>query len=101
MREIRLSRQARDDIGQIWDYLAAQNLQIADRVLQRLDARFEVLQQFPETGVHRRDIDDTARMLIEHPYIIFYRIIPNGVQITRILHGARNIGAQSFNDEAE
>ena len=101
MRRVRLSRTAREDIGQIWNYLAVENLQAADRLLHRLDARFLVLFQFPETGVARPDIDQTARMLIEHPYISFYRILPDLIQIIRILHGARDIGALSFDDEPE
>ena len=98
-REVRLSRAAREDIGQIWDYLAVENPGAADRLLVRLDARFQVLLQFPEAGTARPDIDENVRMLVEHPYVILYRILPNVVQIVRILHGARDIGTLSFDDE--
>ena len=49
----------------------------------------------------RPDIHQTARMIVEHPYVILYRVLPGIVQIVRILHGARNIGALSFDDEPE
>jgi toxin ParE1/3/4 len=101
MRGLRLSQLARDDIGGIWDYVAAENLRSADRVLLRFDARLKVLRQFPETGVARPDIDQTARMLVEHPYVIVYRGLPDVVQIVRVLHGARNIASLRFNDELE
>ena len=30
-------------------------------------------------------------MLVEPPYVILYRVIPTGVEIVRVLHGARRI----------
>lgn len=33
-------------------------------------------------------------MLVEPPYLIFYRRRSDHIQIVRILHGARNIDAQ-------
>jgi plasmid stabilization system protein ParE len=37
-----------------------------------------------------------ARVLVESPYLILYRLIPEGVQIVRVLHGARRIGRVMF-----
>ena len=35
-------------------------------------------------------------MLVERPYLILYRVMSDGVQIVRILHGARDIDATIF-----
>jgi hypothetical protein len=37
-----------------------------------------------------------ACALVELPYLILYRIIPAGVQIVRVLHGARYIDSTLF-----
>jgi len=40
-------------------------------------------------------------LLIEPPYLIFYRIRPDAIQIVRVLHGARNIDARLFGEGLE
>jgi plasmid stabilization system protein ParE len=46
--------------------------------------------------VARPDIADAARVLVEAPYLILYRIVPEGPQVVRVLHGARNIDSILF-----
>jgi plasmid stabilization system protein ParE len=40
-------------------------------------------------------------MLVERPYLILYRVIPDGVQIVRVLHGARDIDSALFMEGIE
>ncbi len=40
-------------------------------------------------------------MLVEQPYLIFYRIRSDVVQIVRVLHGARNIDGKLFDEGLE
>ena len=35
-------------------------------------------------------------MLVEAPYLILYRVVPDAVQIVRVIHGARDITAHNF-----
>jgi len=37
-------------------------------------------------------------MLVERPYVILYRIAPDGPQIVRVLHGARMLGRDLFTE---
>jgi len=37
-------------------------------------------------------------MLGERPYLILYRVLPEGVQIVRVLHGARHIDRAVFEE---
>ena len=46
------------------------------------------------------DVTD-ARVLVEPPYLILYRIVPVGPQIVRVLHGARHIDAALFGEGME
>lgn len=91
MPQIRYTRRARRDLIALWSYIADHNRAAADRVYLRLEARIKVLEEFPEIGPLRPDIAPDARVLVERPYLILYRIISDLVQIVRILHGARRI----------
>lgn len=73
----------------------------ADRVFARLEARVRPLTEFPEMGQARPDVDATARVLVEQSYLILYRILPDTVQIVRVLHGMRRIDAGLFHDGVE
>lgn len=85
----------------MWQAVAEHNITAADRVYDRIEARLEILQTFPEAGVVRPNIAPDARLLIEPPYLIFYRIAPDAIQIVRVLHGARNIDAKLFGQGVE
>lgn len=87
---LRLSGRARDDLLEIWEGVAAHDPAAADRLYDRLAARLRILDDFVEAGVARPDIAPEARMLVERPYVILYRVPPDGIQIVRVLHGARH-----------
>jgi toxin ParE1/3/4 len=74
-------------------------MEAADRVYERIEARLEILRTFPEAGVVRPNVAADARLLIEPPYLIFYRIWPEIIQITRVMHSARNIDAKLLGEE--
>ena len=96
MPQLRHTRRARRDLLGIWLDIAAKNEAAADAIFESLARRAKILEQFPEAGPLRHDIAPDARFLVERPYIILYRIIPEGVQIVRVLHGARHIGSDLF-----
>jgi toxin ParE1/3/4 len=73
----------------------------ADRVYDRIETRISLLKDFPEAGVAKPELAPEARMLVERPYLIFYRVTPNFVQVVRVLHGARRIGRSLLNEGAK
>jgi toxin ParE1/3/4 len=54
------------------------------------------LERFAEAGPLRPEIAFDARVLVEPPYLILYRVVPDGVQIVRVLHGARHVDITLF-----
>jgi toxin ParE1/3/4 len=98
---VRHTARARRDLVKIWVDIATDNPPAADRVYDRLEERVKILADFPKIGVARPDIDSTARALVESPWLILYRLIPEGVQIVRVLHGARHIDKDLFNEGLE
>ena len=95
---VRHTALARDDLLRIWLDIAADDPLAADRVLNRLEVRVGMLGRFPEAGPARPDIAPDARMLVERPYLILYRLTAGGVQIVRVLHGARHIDRLTFTE---
>jgi len=87
---------ARRDLIDIWLEVSKVNPTAADELYHRLEARVEILRRFPQSGRARLDIAPDARALVELPYLILYRIIPDGVQVVRVLHGARHIDRALF-----
>ena len=96
MTEIRHSSRARRDLIEIWLHIGNVNQAAADRVLRRLEARIEILRHFPEAGPLRAALGPEARILVEPPYLIFYRVVGEGVQIVRVVRSARRISPTMF-----
>jgi toxin ParE1/3/4 len=90
----RLSQQAEKDLEDLWIYLAQQDEIGADRQVARLLDRFPMLAQFPNMGRQRNELLTGLRSFPVKPYIIFYIILPERVEIVRILHQSRDIEGQ-------
>jgi toxin ParE1/3/4 len=50
-----------------------------------------MLVRFPEIGRSRPEIAPNLRSTLVHPYVIFYRLEGDAVQIIRILHGKSDL----------
>jgi plasmid stabilization system protein ParE len=92
MRVIVFSTQARKDLADAWDYIAAHNINAADRLVDRVEADVRKLADMPGMGHRRRDVND-VRLLFwaVHPYLIVYRFTRRTVYILRVVHGARDL----------
>lgn len=75
----------------IWCHIAIESPAAADRVLDRLAKRINLLRDYPELGASRPEIADEARILVEGNYLILYRIAGESIDIIRIVHGARDV----------
>lgn len=95
---VRHTHRARADLLDIWLEIASKNLAAADRLYDRFEARVRVLGEYPEIGTARPDVATEARMLIEGSYLILYRIRADDVQIVRVLHGARDVSRQLYQE---
>jgi toxin ParE1/3/4 len=87
----RLSKEAEQDLEDLWVYLAEQNDIAGDRQVAKLLNRFPMLAQFPAMGVSRDRLIQGLRSFPVKPYIIFYILIPDGIEILRIIHQSRDI----------
>ena len=79
------------DIADIIEYIAAHNVSAARRILNRFDELFDQISRNPEMGERRDDLAVGARIFSVGNYVVVYRAITNGVEIIRVVHGARDI----------
>jgi toxin ParE1/3/4 len=86
-----LHPEARADLDEIWEYIAADNLDAADRVLEEIYNSLGALVRFPRQGHTRPDL--TSRPLRFHvvrDYVIAYAPDEVPLAVIAILHGRRN-----------
>lgn len=93
MPAITLTVAARQDLLSIWEYIADDNPTAADRVLDTLDKKMALLAEHPFLGPARPDIAPDLRYLVSDNFVVLYRVLPDVVEIVRVLHGARNLTA--------
>ncbi len=90
----RLSRQADADLDDIADYVAADSPRAAIGILGALHDAFQTLAASPEIGNLRDDLMPSLRMFSpKRPasnYIIFYYVILDGIEVSDVIHGARD-----------
>lgn len=83
------SAEAEQDLIAIWVYVAADDPGAADRLLDRIDEACTQLAEFPDLGTGYEEIRAGLRLFPVRNYLILYRRIGSGVEIVRVIHGAR------------
>ena len=86
-----LTKRARRDVLQIWQYIARDSEQNADKFLAELIERFSMLGQNPRAGRQRDDIRPGIRGFPLGEYEILYRVGEPGVRISDVVHGRRDL----------
>lgn len=81
------------DIFDIWDHIAADSLAEADRWVDKLDEKFNLIATQPLMGRAREELFASLRSFPFGRYVIFYVSIEDGIDVVRVLHGARDIAA--------
>lgn len=91
-----LSPDARQDLIDIVEYIADDNLSAAYRLRDRLFAAFDLLAERPGLGHVRDDLiprESRVRFWAVGTYLVIYRPIGDAIQIVRVLSGYRDIAA--------
>jgi toxin ParE1/3/4 len=92
---------AKTDLVEIWDYVADDSEAHADAFVEKIDEKFRSLAARPYIGRKRDELGEDLRSFPVGRYVIFYRPLPNGVEIIRVLHGARDLDTIFHFDEGE
>ena len=96
LMDFRVAPQAESDLDEIWYFLATQSssIDVADRVVDSITARFVLLARQPYIGRRRdEDLRPGVRTFPVGDYVIAYRVDGDDVLILRVLRGSRDIEA--------
>ncbi len=93
MATVHRTAQAEEDIIDIWFYIAVENQSRlnADRFLQKMEKAFQKLAQTPLMGTTKNEYGKGLYQFPFGKYLIFYYLLDDGIEIVRVLHGARNL----------
>ena len=91
MNQFGISAAARSDLDDIWLYIAQHNIEAADRLISAIVSRFPKLAAIPELGRQRPELGSQLRSFPVGRHVIFYHPMKNGIEIVRVLHGARDL----------
>ena len=87
-----VSTEAEADLFEIWRWIAAGSVDLANRVEEQFFQLFEPLAQSPGIGHTRKDL--TGQPVLFFPlysFLVVYRADATVVQIVAILRGKRNL----------
>lgn len=89
-KRVRVSRAAKNDLDEIWFYIARDDIDAADRFVDFLTDKFPLLASSPAMGRARDELQPGLRSFPVKRYLIFYRQRKGGIDIVRVIHGARD-----------
>jgi toxin ParE1/3/4 len=90
MLPLRWTEQAVEHLGGIADFISASSPVYAEGVIHRIESRLQLLREQPAMGKATPAMPDpSVRELVVSPYRVFYRVLPDCIEILAILHGRR------------
>ena len=92
MLRVTKTAQAAQDLEDIWFHIAVDNMVAADALLDAIDDRCRVLVRQPMMGRARPELASGVRSFTVGRYVVFYCLSGAGIEVLRVLHGARDIG---------
>ncbi len=91
--QVLLTRQAETDLVEIWVHIAERSFRAADRYVAMIKRKCSALARSPGLGRPRDELAPGLRSFATGNHVVFYRKAENGIQVIRVLHGARDIDA--------
>jgi toxin ParE1/3/4 len=90
MARRRIRPDSKEDLNQIWTFVAVNNPKAGDAMIDRLTEAFEMLLTMPLAGRARPEFGENLRSFVVDNHVVFYETVPEGIDIVRIMHGRRN-----------
>jgi toxin ParE1/3/4 len=91
MSRVRFSLEASRDLEEIEGYISQDNPDAAARLILLVREKCELLSEQPGIGRDRSDVRSGLRGFPIGNYVIFYQPANDGIEVIRVLHGARDI----------
>ena len=80
------------DIESILDYLAEKvSIEKAEQILEKINSKLQLLVKFPQIGRRRDELYPGLRSVPLGDYLIFYRLVSEGIEVMRVVGGYRDL----------
>jgi toxin ParE1/3/4 len=86
-----ISQAAKTDLTEIWVYVAQDDVEAADRLVDAVLATAEKIAEWPEMGRQRPELLAGLWSFPVGRLLIFYRIRESAVEVVRVVHGRRDL----------
>ena len=91
MTGYRFHPEAETDLDEIWEYIAAENVNAADRVSAEIRQALDNLVPFPHTGHRRPDLTSRPlRFIRVRDYLVAYAPDEKPLGVIAVMHGHRD-----------
>ena len=91
MKQVKVAREADDDLFGIFLYHSPFGFEIAQRLVDEIIDVFGLLVRFPEMGRVRPELGPSLRSFPEGKYLIVYQVTAEEIVIVRGLHQSQDI----------
>lgn len=79
------------DLEEIWLYIAHENIDAADALIDQMMATCLLIAAKPTIGRARPELLPELRSFPVNHYVLFYMPMSDGIEIIRVIHSARDI----------
>ena len=91
MPTVKVTAVAKEDLREIWAYVAVHNTEAASKLIKEITGKFALLRDHPQMGREQSKLMINLRSFVVKSYFIFYQPFEDGIEILRVLHGSRDI----------
>lgn len=88
--------QADLDLDSIWDFIAVDDTQAAERLINRIGNVFQMLVENPLAGRERPELRKNLRSFPVGNYVVFYSPVSDGIEVVRVMNGRQDIDADDM-----
>jgi toxin ParE1/3/4 len=91
MARLSISPSARQDLTDIFEYIARDKPVAAANWIDTIESKCELIASAPELGEMRGEYGTDVRSSVVGRYVIFYRPFEDGIEVIRVIPGDRDI----------
>jgi toxin ParE1/3/4 len=88
--------QADLDLDSIWDFIAIDDIQAAERLINRIGKVFQMLVENPLAGRERPELRRNLRSFPVGNYVVFYSPVADGIEVIRVMNSRQDIDADDM-----
>ena len=91
MGKLTISPSARQDLTDIFDYIARDKPIAATNWIGTIEEKCKLIASAPQFGEKRPEYGADIRSSVVGRYVVFYRPIEDGIEVIRVIPGDRDI----------